>query len=79
MDERERQRIEFEERNEKNKVWHKRLKRFYIGLYAPWVVVYFWYFFNSLSALWWFSQPRRPMSYSSLSTLWNKYGGISVF
>lgn len=35
----EEQRNKITERNEKNKAWRKRLKIFYIGLFAPWVVL----------------------------------------
>ena len=33
------QEIEFREKNEKNKTFRKRLRNFYIGLYAPWGVM----------------------------------------
>ena len=39
MDNMEQQEIEFRERNEKNKNFRKRLRNFYIGLYAPWGVI----------------------------------------
>lgn len=41
MDERE---IEFRERNEKNKAWHKRMKIYYFGVYAPWAVIWLFVF-----------------------------------
>jgi len=43
MDERE---IEFRERNEKNKDWHKRMKIYYFGVYAPWAVMWLFVFFD---------------------------------
>lgn len=39
MDTMDRQELEFRERNEKNKRFRKRLRNFYIGLYAPWGVI----------------------------------------
>ena len=34
MDEREKQRIEYTERNERNKIWHKRLNIYYVGAWG---------------------------------------------
>jgi uncharacterized protein with PQ loop repeat len=39
MDTMDQQEIEFREKNEKNKTFRKRLRNFYIGLYAPWGVM----------------------------------------
>ena len=39
MDTMDQQEIEFREKNEKNKTFRKRLRNFYIGLYAPWGVI----------------------------------------